>query len=542
MAYIGGIGMRSVIVEHAQSHCSLLYDALGHEVFRSTLTSILDSWILSLYVGCAPVRVLENLWDHLMLPSPYHPDTFRGCSGSTSSFQSSDGKRVPRGVATLCAFTLAALRCCGDERLSGTPALSRLVMRRKAGTSAEELSLQAGDILRSIRECLQRWPEDEDVHLWDTTTRILLELINNGQQGLWDEVRVRKQSIVDFSGNYDEQLMELARRTHFTVSEIGLLREEFRQLPNTATVASNTQRPRLSQRLRIGSGHAIEMEEPLTRCNLETFKEVVQRVVPEFPLQLCERLFSKLDAFNVGQLTFVELACGMSALALGSMDEKLQVCFDLFDSEGRRALGLKDVCDLCATLFRVALAQGLAGAQRASTTEDLDPSSRRIPAEVLSPVGKRRQTLDGHHFSPLASTRTSEEQTDDSVLDLEGLSRPSAADIRDSSLAAQPWRSMLLRLLAAAQVRTPGGPWLVAFEDFQDAARMEPALLCLFRWCLPRPPQVSGQLFRARFEVEDAHPPEAKRKPLAWLCDSICGRFSKLRPRPRRRLNDPPKR
>ena len=54
-----------------------------------------------------------------------------------------------------------------------------------------------------------------------------------------------------------------------------------------------------------------------------------------------------------------------------------------------------------------------------------------------------------------------------------------------------PSRSMLLRLLAAAkaglfsaageiddrcQVRTPGGPWLVAFEDFCNAARMEPAL------------------------------------------------------------------
>ena len=26
------------------------------------------------------------------------------------------------------------------------------------------------------------------------------------------------------------------------------------------------------------------------------------------------------------------------------------------------------------------------------------------------------------------------------------------------------------------QVRTPGGPWLVAFEDFCNAARMEPAL------------------------------------------------------------------
>merc|ERR1719330_1293121 len=97
--------------------------------------------------------------------------------------------------------------------------------------------------------------------------------------------------------------------------------------------------------------------------SLEAFTEVVQRTVPEFPPDLCGRLFRKLDAFNVGKLAFAELACGMSALSLGTMDEKLQVCFDLFDSEGQRALTLKDLCDLCTVLFRVALAQGFAAAK-----------------------------------------------------------------------------------------------------------------------------------------------------------------------------------
>merc|ERR1719203_586272 len=105
--------------------------------------------------------------------------------------------------------------------------------------------------------------------------------------------------------------------------------------------------------------------------SLEAFTEVVQRTVPEFPPDLCGRLFRKLDVFGVGKLAFAELACGMSALSLGTMDEKLQVCFDLFDSEGQRALTLKDLCDLCTVLFRVALAQGFAAARTPNTDEVL---------------------------------------------------------------------------------------------------------------------------------------------------------------------------
>merc|ERR1712079_81803 len=61
----------------------------------------------------------------------------------------------------------------------------------------------------------------------------------------------------------------------------------------------------------------------------------------------------------------------------------------------------------------------------------------------------------------------------------------------------KPWRSMYLRLVSAAEVRGFGGPKLVAFDDFRSAAHMEPALLCLFSWCLPRLPDISDSVFRA---------------------------------------------
>merc|ERR1712196_28957 len=115
----------------------------------------------------------------------------------------------------------------------------------------------------------------------------------------------------------------------------------------------------------------------------------------------------------------------MSALSLGTMDEKLQMCFDLFDSEGRRALALTDVCELCTVLFRVALAQGFENARKPCTDGDAD--------EVSSLTG-----------------------------------------VRSSQSQGQPWRSMLLRMLAAARRRTPAGIWLLEYEDFRNAAYMEP--------------------------------------------------------------------
>lgn len=464
MAYIGGLGMRSFIVERAQVHCPAMLDALGPEAFASSMESILDQWVLSLFVGCSPARLLEHLWDHLLLPSPYHPADSR--------------RRLPRGLATIIAFALAALKCCGEERLQNGKVLHQISQRRKAGAAPEDITLEAGEAIQTIRNSLANWPAEKDLELLGHLTRILVQLTQDedGFFRLWEEVRKRKQRIADCAGNYDEQLMSLARRTHFTVQEIGRLREELRQLrDNDGSFGDNTEVSEEGTSLSRG-------------LNLETFKELVRRAVPEFPLELCGRLFNKLDHFGVGRLTFVELACGMSALSLGTMDEKLQVCFDLFDSEGRRALTLKDLIDLCTTLFRVALAQGYGAARSATASTD----------EVLTPR-RVKPPVHGRHVS--ARVR-----------------------LADEPKPAEPWRSMLLRLLSAAQVRTPGGPLLVAFEDFRNAAHMEPALLCLFSWCLPRPPEISGPAFVSN-RNRHYHLPGVQDSFWAFLCRRFCRLF-----------------
>jgi Ca2+-binding EF-hand superfamily protein len=422
----------------------------------------------------------------------------------------------------IASFALAALKCCGEQRFAGMEILRRLQQMKEAGSPPETLSLEAGELIMGIRGTLLKWPEQDDGLLKQEVAQILVELAGDNAKAaqLWEAVRERKQRIVANVGDFDEQMMSLARRTHFTVQEIERLREEVRKLnPDAKKVKGVT------------DGSVAE-----TRLDPATFKQVVSRAVPEFPRDLCGRLFKKLDAFGVGKLTFVELACGMSALSLGTMDEKLQVCFDLFDSEGRGALTLKDLGDLCTTLFRVALAQGFAGAKVASTDEVLGNMERfnwsteqagsgdvvtELSKAWRSPSGmgrSARMSLPPGHMLHRATTMRSPPTASSASSSMYVGSPTESAGLEGGR--EQPWRSMLMRLLVAAHVHSPGGPPLVAFEDFRRAAHMEPALLCLFSWCLPRPPDGSAPAWMAA--------PDQEPSVLRRLCSRVCGWLSFL--------------
>lgn len=498
MAYIGGLGMKNMTVDLAETHCPSIFEALGPEAFRSCLGAILDKWVLSLFIGCAPHRLIQYLWDHLILPSPYHDE--------------SSANRLPSGLGCIIAFSLAGLVCCGEFQLRGSRTLQYLLAQKQQGATAEDLSLEAAEAIQTIHKSLSQWPADQDAEFLNVATGILVDLAESGCDAmqLWSEVRKRKQRIADCTDNYDEQLMCLAKRTHFTVQEIGRLRSELenfqarRRDSPSGTSSFSSSRSRTSSQVDDG-------------LSLDAFTELVRRAVPEFPSELCARLFNKLDAFNVGQLAFAELACGMSALSLGTMDEKLQVCFDIFDSEGQRALKLKDLGELCTVLFRVALKRGLEAAKVPSTDDVLllfqsnraPPSPPSAPAKPRGRMSMPGSTNLGHHMSYLVSPMASRDTSP---------SRCAAAS------GEPPWRAMLLRLLSVAQVRTPGGPWLVAFEDFRSAAHMEPALLCLFSWCLPRPPEVSGPAFE--LSLGDQH--VADSCCCHTLCNALRGVFSRM--------------
>jgi len=432
---------------------------------------------------------------------------------------------VPWGMAVIASFALAALKCCGEQRFASMEILRRLQLMKEAGSPPETLSLEAGELIMGIRSTLLKWPEQDDGVLKQEVAQILVELAGDSAKAahLWEAVRERKQRIVANAGDFDEQMMSLARRTHFTVQEIERLREEVRKLNPDAKVS-----------FARGAKGAPEGCVAEARLDPATFKQVVSRAVPEFPRDLCGRLFKKLDAFGVGKLTFVELACGMSALSLGTMDEKLQVCFDLFDSEGRGALTLKDLGDLCATLFRVALAQGFAGAKVASTDEVLGNMERFDWSTEQAGSGDVVTELSKSWRSPSGVGRSARMSLPPGNMLRVPRSPPTASFASTSMYVTspteptgleggreQPWRSMLMRLLVAAHVHSPGGPPLVAFEDFRRAAHMEPALLCLFSWCLPRPPDGSAP---AWMEAPDQEPGV-----LSNFCNRLCAWLSFLR-------------
>ncbi|CAJ1328160.1 unnamed protein product [Effrenium voratum] len=395
--------------------------------------------------------------DHLLLPSPYH----------------SESRCSPIGLLVFVGFGLCALKCCGEERYKDSQELKRLAERRKH-IELEDLLLEATELVFTMKSTLQKWPEEQDATFIEHFTQIMVELAESPGDfdGLWDEVRRRKQAIADCAGNVDEQLTTLAQRTHFSLDEITRLRIA------VETMKQNSKQPAL--------------------LDLDSFKELVKRAVPQFPTELCGRLFTKLDCFSVGRLAFVELACGMSALALGTMDEKLQVCFDLFDSEGRGGLMLSDVMELCATLFRVALIQS--NNRPLSRGDEVIPRLQRLAREEAA------------SSFPAAS----------SALSMLPMTPPTSrnASLVDRSMKQNtPYYSLLCRLLAAAKVQSPEGRRLVAFEDFATAARMEPALLCLFTWCQPKSRSSPAFMFESTISPDQNG---RARNFVSRMCCCIC--------------------
>lgn len=453
MSLIGGMALKNVILTEAKKQCPCLLSALGAETFNGSIGSILDRWIFSLFIGCMPSRLLECLWGHLILKSPYHQDGSRG--------------PLPQGLVIIVAFALAALKCCGEERLRDSQELAYINQRRLDGASDFDLSLEAAEIVQGIQVALTKLSSEQDAHILSNTTDIIMSSYGTFDNSvhLWDKVRQQKQAIVDFadSYDYDEQLINLAQHTGFTVHQISRLRDE------------------LTKRCGATGGR-------LTGIDEATFYQVVNQIMPNFPKDLITRLFSKLNLFVNQQLSFAEVVCGMSALSLGTMDEKLQVCFDLFDTDGYSALTLSNVCDLCSTLFQVALAQGCDCARESQTDDDIAIIKQLV--EVQLQENPRPRTF----AAPKSNSKQSRYN-------------------RQASTISISLRSMLLRLLSAARVPPSGGPRLIAFEDFCRTAHMEPAIIYLFSSCLPQ-----GSV--GKLLMGDT--PDASSCLLARFCRYIC--------------------
>uniref|UniRef100_A0A7S4R748 Rab-GAP TBC domain-containing protein n=1 Tax=Alexandrium monilatum TaxID=311494 RepID=A0A7S4R748_9DINO len=398
MGYIGGRGLKDLVLRYAEEYCPTMHEAMGHQVFRRSLSSVLDQWVLSVFVGCVPERLLRFLWELMLLPSPYQPVDWKLGHDASGQY------RLPIGLATLTAFALAALQCCGEEPLRGSQELRRIAWLRRQGAAFDDLLLEAAEAMTRIKNSLKVWPADRDDALMNIAfAQIVARLADEGTAlRLWEEVRARKQSIAAYEEDSDRQLDMLEKQTHFSRAELETLRHEFQTL-----VSSTSACP---------------------ACDAETFRSIMRSAFPDFPMELSDRLFRRLDTFGAGGLSFAELARGLSALSLGTTDEKLQVAFDLFDSQGRRALTREDAVRLCLVLFRAAPAE-----DRTAFKVSEGSAEELIPSLVLK------------------------------LLDL-----------------------------AKAPPESPDGEKLIAFEDFRGLVQQQQRLLGLFPWCLPKLPGECG--------------------------------------------------
>lgn len=448
-----------------------MLQTLGEEQFDAVLDMLLVPWLFNAFVNNLPQRLLLILWEHLLLPSPYH-------EGSTAA--------GARGVVVLVAFALTALRKYGEEQLEQCDthtAAFKFVSSSVLGIPASE----EADFLQAVGATAVRLGE----RTLSGTISVAKEIAEEKQR-LADPLSASQ--LTRFEADRQQSLVQLSQSTHFSADELIELNKQFRS--------------------RWGD----------TGCDKETFRSCVSQVSQSFPVALCcDALFSHLDRFRCGQLSFAELMVGVGVLSRGGLDDKLHMAFNLFDSLSIGYLGPSDIVRLCDVLFRLSLRPGDSAKLTCDqdTLDDLfERETPRRPAAASSDKYARSMPLKSELRSRIkksksesATSRVEKSTSSPSCTEGDGvrhthgqsqcasptpsISPTSSSDGLVGRSFEEPFRraskekakkqfylsqSLLLKLLLAAEASPIEGARRVSSERFRHVVLSEPGLLRLFAW------------------------------------------------------------
>jgi len=126
--------------------------------------------------------------------------------------------------------------------------------------------------------------------------------------------------------------MKLASKTHFSVEEVKNLREEFKQ-------ASKIKR------------YHVETDRDSLCVDRDVFREIMLKQFPQYNIQYLDRLYTVLDKNRDELLDFREFIVAFSLLARGTMEEKLQLCFNAFDYNEDGFVSEEEVLEMFFCIF-----------------------------------------------------------------------------------------------------------------------------------------------------------------------------------------------
>eukprot|EP01065_Artemidia_motanka_P046727 TRINITY_DN7153_c0_g1_i1.p1 TRINITY_DN7153_c0_g1~~TRINITY_DN7153_c0_g1_i1.p1 ORF type:complete len:1179 (+),score=319.32 TRINITY_DN7153_c0_g1_i1:96-3632(+) len=144
----------------------------------------------------------------------------------------------------------------------------------------------------------------------------------------------------------------------------------------------------------------LDVEEPLMEntsegTDLEGLAVVMTRVCPEYPIAFLPNLFRLLDVRQTGRIDFYALAVGTSLLGRGTVDAKLRLLHNLYDTDADEMVNREEARRLTMRLREVAHARrvvGKGGAVAESCNAEFSElgQSRRRSSDELSNSGRSR--------------------------------------------------------------------------------------------------------------------------------------------------------
>ena len=144
----------------------------------------------------------------------------------------------------------------------------------------------------------------------------------------YEEIQVETEKMA-----VNRDLMLLSNRTHFSRTDLELLRAQFEALSTTVDRQDGCQEPGIT---------------------LELFTEVVTRVMPHWisnQIPIAD-VFARLDQSGDGVVSFRELMMGLSIIYDGTPEEKLRLIFMLFDADKTGAIEEKELFALVSMAYR----------------------------------------------------------------------------------------------------------------------------------------------------------------------------------------------
>eukprot|EP00736_Rhodelphis_marinus_P002809 Rmarinus@m.20104 len=129
-----------------------------------------------------------------------------------------------------------------------------------------------------------------------------------------------------------QQLRELKGVTHFDESHLKQLESEFRSLASTEVEEGDVTAAAVDRKM---------------------FNVVVSRVCPFWPSSDVDRLFRAADTQCRGVVTFQNLMLVLSTLVKGTVEERLRLCFNLFDEDQNGYLDFGEMFCLSNILYQM---------------------------------------------------------------------------------------------------------------------------------------------------------------------------------------------